>query len=106
MRIPTGGMTASAGEQSELDDRTNRLQKDLSSEGYTVIRDLLTADQVESLRLIVTQYLKSELQSLQDRVLHAGSGRKLASDIEGSSKISSQRPGKEHAGEGLGHTGK
>ncbi|WP_246798384.1 hypothetical protein [Rhizobium leguminosarum] len=60
MGIPTGGMTASAGEQSELDDRTNQLQKDLSSDGYTVIRELLTADQVESLQLIVTQYLKSE----------------------------------------------
>ncbi|MGO7366162.1 hypothetical protein [Rhizobium leguminosarum] len=54
MAIPAGEMTASAGEQSELDDRTNQLQKDLSSDGYTVIRELLT------LRLIVTQYLKSE----------------------------------------------
>ena len=60
MGIPTGEMTASAGEQSELDDRTNKLQKDLSSDGYTVIRELLATNQVESLRLIVTQYLKAE----------------------------------------------
>ncbi|WP_261333070.1 phytanoyl-CoA dioxygenase [Rhizobium leguminosarum] len=47
-------------DRSELHDRINQLQKDLSSDGYTVIRELLTADQVESLRLIVTQHLKSE----------------------------------------------
>jgi hypothetical protein len=56
---PTCEMTAPAGEPSGLPGRTNQLQKDLSSDGYIVIRELLTPDQVESLRLIVTQYLKS-----------------------------------------------
>jgi len=32
-------MTASAGERSELADRTDELQKDLGSDGYIVIRN-------------------------------------------------------------------
>ncbi|WP_312862241.1 phytanoyl-CoA dioxygenase family protein [Rhizobium sp. P32RR-XVIII] len=39
--------------------RANRLQKDLSSNGYIVIREVLTPEQVKRLRLAVTQYLKS-----------------------------------------------
>ena len=39
--------------------RTNQLQKDLSANGYIVIREVLTLEQVESLRLVVKQYLKS-----------------------------------------------
>ncbi|ARO23306.1 MULTISPECIES: phytanoyl-CoA dioxygenase [unclassified Rhizobium] len=56
---PTGEMTGPAGEPSELPGKTNQLQKDLSSHGYIVIRELLSPDQVERLRLIIKQHLKS-----------------------------------------------
>lgn len=44
---PTGEMIGPADEPSEMADQTSQLQKDLSSNGYIVIRELLTADQVE-----------------------------------------------------------
>lgn len=54
-----GELGASADEPSDVPDRANRLQKDLSSNGYIVIREVLTPEQVESLRLVVKQYMKS-----------------------------------------------
>jgi hypothetical protein len=56
---PTGEMATLTGELKEMPDRTNQLQKDLSSNGYILIRDLLTTEQVESLRMVVKRYLKS-----------------------------------------------
>jgi len=56
---PIGEMKAPAGEPSEMPDRTKQLRKDLSSNGYMVIRELLTPEQVERLRVVVKQYLRS-----------------------------------------------
>ncbi|ACS60984.1 hypothetical protein Rleg_6230 (plasmid) [Rhizobium leguminosarum bv. trifolii WSM1325] len=68
--------------------RQNPLQKDLSSDSYTVIRELLAANQVECLRLIVTQYLKSEGRyqyggkfQLQARYVAEEVARFLTSDV-------------------------
>jgi len=49
----------SASDQEEVPGRINQLQRDLSSNGYVVIREVLTPEQVESLRLVVRKYLKS-----------------------------------------------
>lgn len=54
-----GELGASADEPSDVPGRANRLQKDLSSNGYIVIKEVLTPEQVKRLRLAVTQYLKS-----------------------------------------------
>ncbi len=43
----------------EAPSTTNQLQNDLTSNGYTVIRDVLTPEQVERLRRVARQYLKS-----------------------------------------------
>jgi hypothetical protein len=54
-----GEMGPSVGEPSEVLNNITQLQKDLSSNGYLVIKNLLTPEQVASLRKVVRKYLKS-----------------------------------------------
>lgn len=52
-------MATVAGEPKEVTDTTSELQNDLRSNGYTLIRGLLTAEQVKNLRRVVQRHLKS-----------------------------------------------
>jgi hypothetical protein len=56
---PTGEMATLNSELKEVPGHSNELQKDLSSNGYTLVRGLLTREQVESLRRVVQRHLKS-----------------------------------------------
>lgn len=48
-----------AREPSKAPSTTNQLQNDLTSDGYIIIRDVLTPEQVERLRRVAKQYLRS-----------------------------------------------
>lgn len=52
-------LRAPASELSKAPSTTNQLQNDLTSDGYIVIRDVLTPEQVERLRRVAKQYLRS-----------------------------------------------
>jgi hypothetical protein len=43
----------------EVTESTTRLQEDLRSNGYTIIRNVLTPEQVQHLRLVVKKFMKS-----------------------------------------------
>jgi len=53
------GEMAAADGLSDVSEKISQAQKDLRSNGYIVIRNVLSPDQVESLRRIVKRYLKS-----------------------------------------------
>jgi hypothetical protein len=58
--MDTKGQTGTlAGECAQVASQTDQLQQDLSANGFVVIRNLLTAEQIKTLRLIVTRHLKS-----------------------------------------------
>ncbi|MBB3593653.1 hypothetical protein FHX08_004056 [Rhizobium sp. BK529] len=59
MASSAGELPVPTGEPPEVPGTANQLQKDLSSDGYTVIRDVLTPEQVEGLRRVAKQYLRS-----------------------------------------------
>jgi hypothetical protein len=55
----TDELRVPAREPSRVPGMTSRLQDDLSADGYIVIRDVLTPQQVETLRRIAKRYLRS-----------------------------------------------
>ncbi|MBB3657693.1 hypothetical protein FHX15_002935 [Rhizobium sp. BK650] len=54
-----GGLQVPASRPSNVPGTINQLQKDLNSDGYIIIKDVLTPEHVESLRRVAKHYLRS-----------------------------------------------